>query len=442
MRRWSPYFLGLIGLFVFVTPGHSAERFFLMMAGEPPDQSLVTSAHREAVRAGGVLDAEKGRFRVGKVFPRLFGARPLFERNAVEGDLQLARAAHMSGQFQESEDAFQRASSAVLAQPELVTGQPELLQRLVDGAALRLTTGILRKKSEAEITAQVEAFVRRFPFLSPSTAEHPPAVQKRWNMARETVRSGASPLVVNVHPLELERGGTCRVHVNGAEVAELPMPGPVQMPAGDHFLQVRCGTQSSWLMRVELDGRPRTLRVPVRAMLAARGDSETGGIVLVDPGERDSAVLVDAVSDATGLAGASVARTATAKVEFGLWEAGMSGPTVQNIGAIDGGDIVSVRRADAKPAPGGGRVWTWVTGGVGLAALGGAVVANVMYEDKRQDGAGDTELSGFQTAATSLYIAGGALLVTSVILFFVEGDSPEEAVGWGSTRPGAVLVRF
>jgi hypothetical protein len=220
------------------------------------------------------------------------------------------------------------------------------------------------------------------------------------------------------------------------------MSGPVQVPSGEHHLQVRCGAQSSWLMRLDADGRPRTLRIPVRAMLAARGDTETGGIVLVDPGERDSAVLVDLVSEATGLAGAGVARTATAKVEFGRWEAGMSGPTVDNVGAIDGGYIVSVRRAGGNEGP-SGRVWTWVTGGVGLAALGGAIATNVVYEDERSSGSSDEELSGLQAASTALYIAGGALLVTSVILFFVEGgEGQDRAARFGSSAPGLVHVRF
>lgn len=442
LRRWSTWCFGVFGLMGLVSPAHAEGRFFLMMAGDPPDQALVTAAHREAMRTGGVLEAEKGRQRLGRAFPRLFGARPVNERNMVEGDLKLARAAHMGGQFQDSEDAFQRAFSAVLAQPELVTAQPELLQRLVDGAALRLTNSVVRKRPDAEIAAQVEGFVRRFPFLSPGVAEHPPAIQKRWSEAREAARVGASPLAVNVHPLELERGGTCRLHLNGAEVAELPMPGPVQVPMGEHHIQVRCGAQSSWLMRLDLDGKPRTLRIPVRAMLAARGDSETGGIVLVDPGERDSAVLVDAISEATALGGASVARTATAKVEFGRWEAGMSGPTVENVGAIDGGDIVSVRRAGVKKEP-AGRVWTWVAGGVGLAAMGGAIGTNIAYEDERQSGSPDKDLSGLETASTALYITGSALLVTSIVLFFVEADGEEAApVGFGSSQPGLVHVRF
>lgn len=424
--------------------------FFLLMTSEPPDQGLVVAAHREATRATPTLPPDEARVRIGAAFPRLFGTSRLVDRNVIEGDLKVARSSHLGGQFQESEDAFARALATVLAQPEALSGQAPLLQRLVDGAALRYTNALARKRPEAEARAQLVEFLRRFPFASPTVSEHPPTVIKVWGEAREAVRLSTGALVVNVHPLELERSGTCRLHVNGAEVVDLPMPGPLALPTGEHVMQVRCGAQASWLQRVELASIPRALRVPVRAMLAARGDIQTGGIVLVDPGERDSAVLVDALSEATGLTGAVVARTATAKVEFGRWNAGMSGPTVENVGAIEGTDIVGVKRASTTGPPegAGGRVWTWVAGGVGLAAVGGAIVTNVLYEDERQAGKPQSELEGLQTTSTVLYIAGGALLATSIVLFFVEGGSSSGsssssfAPGLASPGPGLVEVRF
>jgi hypothetical protein len=440
--------LGALALSVVPADARANEGFFfLLMAGEPPDQALVQAAYREAARTSPTLSPDEAKATIGRAFPRLFSGSRTVDRNAIDGDLKVARSAHFGGQFQESEDAFTRALNAVLLQPEMVTGQAALLQRLTDGAAIRFTNGLARKRPDAEVRGQLEAYLRKYPFTSPSASDHPPAVQKAWNDAREAAKAGSATLVVNVHPLELERSGTCRLHINGAEVAELPMPGALSLPSGEHFMQVRCGAQASWVQRLDLRGTPKTLRVPVRAMLGARGDAQSGGIVLVDPGERDSAVLVDAVAEATGLAGAVVARTATAKVEFGRWNAGMSGPTVENVGAIDGSEIVGVKRAQ-RPGPeasSGGKVWAWVAGGVGIAAVAGGVVANVMYEDERQSGKPQSELSGLQTASTALYIAGGALLATSIILFFVEGGSGDGAAtsGFvGSPGAGQVLVRF
>jgi hypothetical protein len=86
-------------------------------------------------------------------------------------------------------------------------------------------------------------------------------------------------------------------------------------------------------------------------------------------------------------------------------------------------------------------VWTWVVGGLGVATLGAAVVANVVTADKIRAGESGTE--GLKTTTNALYAAGGALLATGIILFFVEGDSDGGAESAGfSVGPGGVAVRF
>lgn len=422
---------------------HASEgRFFLLVAGEAPEEALVKAAYREVHRTEPPLLPEVARARLGGAFPRLFASGRSIEGSALEADLKAARAAHFNGQFAESEAAFARALAAVADEPELIAGQPTLFQRLVDGAALRYTNTRARKRPAKDARAEVEAFLLRFPQASPTPSDHPPDVIGLWSSARTALRASFGALDVSVQPLELERSGTCRLLLNGAEVAELPLPGPFAIPRGEHLVQVRCGAQRGWLQRVTVGAAPVSVRVPVRAMLAARGDVASGGIVLVAPSEGDASALVQAVSDAAELDGAVVARTAVGRVELGRWDAAMDGPTVDAVGRIEGVEIEGVRAFEpGGRRDGGGRTWTWVVGGLGLATLGGAVVANVVTADKIT--AGDPDTEGLKTATVALYVAGGALLATGIILFFVEGDGDgDEGAAAFAPGPGGLVVRF
>lgn len=418
-------------------------RFFLLVADEPPQSALVQSALSEAARITPTLGPEAARARIAEVFPRLFAVARRHDLSAFEADLKAARAAHYNGRYQDSEEAFERALAAALEEPELLEDE-RLAQRLVDGAATRYRNTLARKRPRKEARQQIAAFLDRYPLAAPTASDHAPEVIKAWNEVRTEHRETHGTLVVNVLPLELERGGSCRLFVNGAEVAALPQAGPLGVPRGEHLLQVRCGAQASWLQRVTIGAATRSLRVPVRAMLAARGDAATGGVVLVAPADGDAASLVSVLSRASDLAGASVAIAhAPSRVELGRWDADADVPTLLAMGHIEGTRITEVgpfRVDDADT--GSGRVWTWVVGGLGIATLGGAVVANVITADKIKKGEPDTD--DLKTATVALYVAGGALLATGVILFFVEGD--DEDADSDAVRvvpgPGGLAVRF
>ena len=89
--------------------------------------------------------------------------------------------------------------------------------------------------------------------------------------------------------------------------------------------------------------------------------------------------------------------------------------------------------------PSGGRTWTWIVGGVGVGALAGGLVAGMAMTSAddvytknlvTDPGASYTALKAQYDAnkslgqkATILTIAGGALIATSIVLFFLEGGS-------------------
>ncbi len=98
---------------------------------------------------------------------------------------------------------------------------------------------------------------------------------------------------------------------------------------------------------------------------------------------------------------------------------------------------------DAAPAPARGRVWTWVTAGVGAAALAGAGVLGGLALQKKSafedevwaDRAADlrAQAEDYGLGANVMFGVGGALLVTAVVLYFVEDD------GSGGERAGVEI---
>lgn len=88
----------------------------------------------------------------------------------------------------------------------------------------------------------------------------------------------------------------------------------------------------------------------------------------------------------------------------------------------------------AAPAPASGRVWTWVTAGVGAAALAGAGVLGGLALQKESNfedepwadraAALRSEAKDLGLGANVLFGVGGALLATAVVLFFVEDHGP------------------
>lgn len=433
--------LGVVLLAGLAPSGRAADgRFFLFVGDEPPRGELVKAAFRETAASTPPLSPEVARARLGKVFPRLFAAGSGVDRGALESDLKAARAAHFAGQYNDAEAAFARALETAFAEPQWLEDK-KLLQRLVDAAALRYKNTVARKRPKAEARAQLEAFLLRYPLTSPTASEHAPEVISLWAEVRTALKAKQGALSVDVYPLDLERSGACKLHLNGAEIAELPQSGPIGVPRGEHLVQVRCGPQVGWLQRVEVGDAPVALRVPVRAMLSARGDAVTGGVVLVAPAEGDGGALVDAVAAAVGLEGAVVAVTSRERIKLGRWELASDAPRLTHGGRVEGDGVGAMKPIGAGDGGGSGRVWTWIVGGVGLATLGGAVALNVVTADKITSGERDT--AGWKTATIATYAVGGALLATGLVLFFVEGGDGED-VG-GATllpAPGGLALRF
>jgi hypothetical protein len=420
-------------------PAAAESRFFLFVTRDVPSQSLIDSAINTAQAAGPPVAAEVSRERIGAAFPQLFEA-PTGERATIASELQAGATAHYATNFDQAEVHLARAFEIAYARPELLDSRADLVQKLADGAALRYGNATASTRDVPEARRRFREFVRRFPNAEPTRTDHPPPVYELWQQLRAEVLASAGQLMVHVEPLEMERAGNCRLLVNGAELERMPLAGPVQLPTGPQLVQVTCGLQRSWLQRVEVKREPLTVRVPIRAMLAARAESRSGGLVLTQPAEGDASSLVEAVSEAGGFDGAVVVQSASETVHIGRWERGASAPSIGFTGSFDADGITGVHRYSGDS--GSDHTAAFVIGGIGLAALvaGGGCNLGYIAEQGSNDPDPDT-LDSLETASVVLYGVGAALLVTSVVLYFVEDDATSSTAAV-SGRPGLISVSF
>lgn len=428
-----------LAVLVAAPPAAAESRFFLFVTRDVPSQSLIDSAINSAQAAGPPVSAEVSRERLGAAFPQLFEA-PTGERLTITSALQAGAAAHYATNFEQAEVHFTRAFEIAYARPELLDGRPELVQKLSDGAALRFGNATAATRDVPEARRRFREFVRRFPNAEPTRTDHPPAVYELWQQLRTEVLASAGQLMVHVEPLDMERAGDCRLLVNGAEVERMPLAGPVQLPIGPQHIQVSCGLQRSWLQRVEVKREPLTVRVPIRAMLAARAEVRSGGLVLTQPAEGDASSLVEAVSEAGGFDGAIVVQSASETVHIGRWERGASAPSIGYTGSFDADGISGVHRYSGDS--GADHTAAFVLGGVGLAALVAGAGSNLGYVAEGDSNSPDRgTLDSLQTASIALYGVGAALVITSVVLYLVE-DGSTSATAAVSGRPGLISVSF
>lgn len=436
--------LSLAALIVQTREAHAGRRYFFLFVGkdEAPAQGLLESAWREADKVEAVAEPERSRELIGKAYPRLFSGARSIDRTTVDNDLKAGKAAYSAADFASADRHFSRVIDAAFESPELLASSPTVVASLADAAALRYSAQVADNKPEAPARAQLVAFLKRFPNLVPRPAEIAPDIIEVWDKVREEVTGGGGTLMVNVLPIELERSGTCRVFVNGVDSGPLPMSGPLKTPTGDQMVHVRCGLQTSWLQRVTTTDGAHSIVVPVRAMVAARAEPTSGGLVIVSPEEGDSAALVDAVSAASGFDGAVVARPGTPRRwDFGVWQPDQDAPSLLASGTVDGGTVTKVVRvAPGSGSSGGVSPWPFVVAGAGAACIIGGVVANIGYIDDRDAGKQDLDA----TPAAVLYGVGGALVLGGVIWMIVDltSDDGGSTAAVRPSGPTSVVVRF
>ncbi len=419
------------------------DRFLLVVTQDTPSPALVAAAYRGAQAVEATALPDMARERLARAYPRLFAAGKTATRASIDAELKAARDAHYQANFEAAETHFRAAMELAYAEPEILAESARLLQQLTDAAAVRFRNTLARGRPEPEARTELHAFVKRFLTVTPTSADHPPAVIAEWEAGRQAALADPGLMSVSVRPLELERGGGCRLFVNGGEVGTLPLPGPVRVARGEHLVQVQCGLQKGWLQRVRVDEKRVSLVVPVRAMVAARADPDTAGILLVAPEEGDEPALVAAVAEAAGFVGAVAVRAAVGRMEFGRHAAGSSGATREAVASLIDGNLGAVERVGGRAREAQFGPWPWVIGAVGVGALATGLALNLIYVDSKDT---DPDAAALRTPSTAMYVTGGVLVATGIVLLVVDAASDDGAASARGTRtgagPGGVAIRF
>ena len=433
--------------------GGQSDRFFLFAAGQTPLGPLVESAFEGAQAFAPTVSADHGRKRLGEAFPRLFAGGSA-DVVAFEAELKAGVDAHYEDRKAEAEKLLADAIALAMRDPELLAGAPATLAtKLADGAVVRYRNALATKgQDKVKALAELDRFVRHFPTLGITVDDHPPQIAEEWKKLRAKALSDSGSLSIGIHPVEYERAGQgCELLVNGASAGRIS-GSPVALPRGRYLVKVRCEAGASWVQAATVAGAPTSLTVPVRAMLAARGNPETGGIVLVAANEDDAAALVSAVSQAAGFSGAVVVRTEKDRLQLGQQVPGAVAPTAEAVARFKGSSVTDWKAVSV--ASGAGEVasadtgsrfgpWPWVVGGAGVAGLATGVVLNLMYQSEFDAGKVEN-LDSLESLSWTGYIGGGLLLGAGVALFLLDDATPAPAGTSTAVSVGGrgLMVRF
>ena len=314
----------------------------------------------------------------------------------------------------------------------------------------------------------------RFPAGAVESAGVPPKVAQAFQEAREQQKRGAQTLSIF-----LKGGvGACKLLLNGSPLGDDRNAGVAVLPGRTYYVHASCGDLHLPPRRIVVDkataitldlGLARTLRdTSLGPTLRAEGDpNDTAELVGLGKlaGEVfgvDTVVLAGISQDPNGAwlqldrVQTSPARR-TCSVRLSLDEAQRRAPLDEALRALvankptpntilfageDGIYRTPEEYVELVTRGGIPRIFTWVTGGLGLVSLGiGGVFAFVQGQDQAEldlcildaecRGTVEAErLRGELYQNTSLSwgfsITGGALLLGSVALYFIEAPDPED----------------
>ena len=165
------------------------------------------------------------------------------------------------------------------------------------------------------------------------------------------------------------------------------------------------------------------------------------GPVALRPGSHKIVVKKEGYSTFRSTVAVSAGQSVTVDVEMQREEprpaprGGDNGDPGDSGGGAEGKDPVVKKKVTTK----GKRLWTWVTLGVGGAALVGGLAMGLVANDavdtaNKKLKAGDLaaydtnkkNAKNYAIGADVMYAVGGALVVTGIVLFFLEGRGAEK----------------
>ncbi|HJZ84248.1 MAG TPA: PEGA domain-containing protein [Polyangia bacterium] len=427
----------LATLIAFTAAGHIA-----VVEAPTADRPRDPETGQAVARAlGAVTPAEAGAALADRLPPVMPGGKsePVLEaeRLFVKG-----RDAYLDGKFEEATTELAQARDVLGKAIESFEEERQAAETLFKAHMyLAFTLHARGGSSLGEATEAMKEALRTFPNLEPTVAEYGPENIKFYRQVRQHMESGPTGRLRVRTP-----GEQASVYLNGRLVGVTPLE-LRRVFAGRYRLHLRQGSETSRQRIVELGAGDNEIEVDPALDRALRTD---GGAALVYPSAtaRKAQLARHAVEVAQllGADGVLAYWSADGRVHMAMVDRhgnaryascapDEAGPTAL---ALRDGRIGEVVKGGPESPR---RIWTWVAGGVAVAALATGVVLGLSYNSdvddlnkKYPDGVVrdpkdfDTIDSARSkgTAANVMFGVAGAAAVTGAILFFYEGRAASE----------------
>ena len=339
-------------------------------------------------------------------------------------------------------EQLRAAFDAIEADPRLL-GPGQVDQEVARLGLLTLARAYLHN-GEEEHAARVAGFlIRTFPDLVATEASVPAAVVALIDQTRAAQAAQQGSIEWEA----VGADGGCVLRVNGVDRGA---ESPVAVAEGDVVARVECGADAGWERSLTIgagetarlrsapaieaqigwDGRAPRLLAPLPAasrgaLLAALAGALEAPVATVEVEEPGPALVARAV-DGDG-AEVLLARALLAPGERG-------GPTVE----VLAGDEVPAAQGGGDLAP-----WGWSTLGVGVALAAGGLALHLVHDERVGSASSPTQdaidsARSLEGASIGLYAAGGAAVVSGVVLLLIDPDEGVEppSVGVGASPSG------
>ncbi len=302
---------------------------------------------------------------------------------------------------------------------------PEAIEKFQAAYAIRphpvIFFNIAKCYEQLQETGKAMRAYRDYLRLSPEATDKDAVNDSIANLERRLKEKGLNQIIVFADP------ATAKIEIDGKEVGV--SPASAELVSGTHKIAVRAPgydpVERTFIMSIS---RVSEMTVNLRAgatpsiPTASSGTTGTTGTTAAPPGWGSGT----AAPANSGWGSSTASTTGDAPKKDDLKVATLTPATTDTVKpAAETSQVVTA--APAKK----GRVWTWVAGGVAVAALGGGITCGVVSNGAANDlrtvqhsRADATVLANtstqFATGANIAYGVAAGAAITAVILFFVE----------------------
>ena len=398
---------------------------------------------------------------------------PIFDVAAWNERIDSGVSAYVYTDWQKAINLLEEALIPIFDKPELLTFNPDMVARTRDGGLTLLRALMMEESGEEYISDWTIRLVTLFPYMEINSEKYPPEIVELYAGIQKEMLDSASDVVI-----EIPGADSCTITLNGTLIDRGSVV-RLQVPKGRHVVRADCNSKRSLVHILEvteedinllllaenestlsLAPRPTLSKSdfdnPSTSLLMARLLTRLTGAELLlfvgftPPIESQSQYLQISVCNGNAdvlIGSARLPREHTKDAEQirKTLETAFGNSEAEGIFAFDGEVFRPINTIKDTA------LWFWITFGTGMALVAGGTISYILGELNHQE---ITKTEGYGLAkidkmsrtealnledlgntkklvGSVLWGIGGAVLVGSIILFFLDSSEQEGSISAG-----------